>query len=118
MICCRRFNDITLFKSAEKPVPYKSSHIFILNSIFAITTNRVIVLLYWRKESPDSIGQCTGEEPGPVLKNTETDSATENNCLRPPTLLRRMDFIRVDKVPLVKCLRSSYGGGAGYGGRG
>ena len=31
------------------------------------------------KESPDSIEQCTGEEPGPDLSGT--DSATENNCL-------------------------------------
>lgn len=30
-----------------------------------------------KEESPDSIGQCTGEEPG--LSKMGTDSATENN---------------------------------------
>ena len=34
-----------------------------------------------REESPDSIGQPTGEEPGVSFETT--DSATENNCLSP-----------------------------------
>lgn len=32
------------------------------------------------EESPDSKGQCTGEEPGVPALAGATDSATENNC--------------------------------------
>jgi hypothetical protein len=35
----------------------------------------------WGQESPDSAGQCTGEEPGSM--KMETDSATENNLTQP-----------------------------------
>jgi hypothetical protein len=55
-----------------------------LFEIFA--TSRVIAFRYLRKEeSPDSIEQCTGEEPGMDISSDEvsvTDSATENDYHR------------------------------------
>ena len=47
--------------------------------IFAVATNRVIASVHAGEESPDSKGQCTGEEPGGAQAFTE--SATEKTCL-------------------------------------
>ena len=58
------------------------SCIFASASLKNITTGRVIALLFCKEESPDSIEQCTGEEPGMDISSDElsvTDSATENN---------------------------------------
>ena len=48
-----------------------------------IATSRVIAPLQDGEESPDSAEQCTGEEPGVLVKAGATDSATENYCLLP-----------------------------------
>ncbi len=54
---------------------------FLISFVQIIVADQAIASwFYQEEESPDSIEQCTGEEPGPAQAGTE--SATEN--YRPP----------------------------------
>lgn len=66
------------YLKVNDPVRYHP-YIVVLNfCTFAHATNRVIASVLTGEESPDSKGQCTGQEPGGA--QAFTDSATENNC--------------------------------------
>jgi hypothetical protein len=59
--------------------------IFAIRFFEIFATSQAIASRLWREEeSPDSTEQCTGEEPGSDL--SETDSATENNLTPQPPL--------------------------------